>query len=163
MGQFAEPSEDNAFLADHVALLRHSFRHWTGRELADPALTDEQAARFLFNAEFVLVSHDNAADPVFNYGNRTALALFGMNWEEFTALPSRLSAEPAEREERSRLLREVGNHGFVDHHRGVRISRDGRRFLIDDATVWNLFDASGRHCGQAAMFQRWQDLPDTAS
>src|SRR3990172_8531438 len=42
--------------------------------------------------------------------------------------------------------------GFIETYRGVRISRSGRRFLIEQATVWNILDANGRSAGQAATF-----------
>lgn len=155
---FPKPCSLNDYLAPHVAILRNSLRHWTGRELAEPSWTDAEAARFVFHAPFVLVSHDMRADPVFNYANQMALALFEMDWETFTTLPSRMSAEPMERGERERLLNEVTKRGYIDHYRGVRVSRHGRRFLIEDAIVWNLLDAKGMHCGQAALFERWTFL-----
>jgi hypothetical protein len=95
---------------------------------------------------------------VFTYGNQTALGLFEMSWREFTSLPSRLSAEPMNQEERTRLLREVSARGFIESHSGVRISRTGRRFLIKRAIVWNLEDRAGRFCGQAATFGDWEPL-----
>ncbi|CAL1240781.1 MEKHLA domain-containing protein [Candidatus Methylocalor cossyra] len=158
MGAPEQPSEANAYLADHVARLGNSFYHWTGRSLFDPRMTPQEAARYLFHAPFAVVSHDHRPDPVFNYGNQTALALFGMRWEEFTALPSRLSAERQERAARERLLAAVAERGYVDDYRGIRIARHGRRFLIERATVWNVLDAQSRPCGQAAYFTEWRWL-----
>lgn len=158
MSEFSKPSEENAFLADHIALLRTSYRHWTGRELVSPRMSDEEAARYLFHAPLAMVSHDAAKDPIFNYANRAALELFGMSWEELTVLPSRLSAEAVNQEERTRLLAEVSQRGYIEHYQGVRIGRHGRRFLIEDAVVWNLLNSSGVPCGQAAMFQHWKHL-----
>jgi hypothetical protein len=152
---FPRPAEDNAFLADHVALMRCSFRHWTDRDLLDPHMTDEEAARFAFRARFVLVSHDTTPDPIFTYGNEIALALFGLTWEEFTALPSRLSAGPVSREERARSLEQATARGFIEDYQGLRIARGGRRFRIEQATVWNLIDLSGLIRGQAATFAHW--------
>lgn len=152
-----QPSEENGFLYLHVVLLRDSFRHWTGRDLLNPRMNDREAARFLFHAPFAVASHNAAKDPLFNYANRTAMNLFAMGWGEITALPSRLSAEPVKQEERERLLSEVSQRGFVEGYSGVRIGRHGRRFLIEDAIVWNLASPGGGPClGQAAMFKRWQ-------
>lgn len=39
------------------------------------------AARRLFEAPFVVVSHNAAADPILTYGNRAALPLWETNWE----------------------------------------------------------------------------------
>lgn len=153
-----EPSAANDFLAAHARLLCDSCRHWTGRSLVDPALDDVTAARTLFEAPFAVVSHGTESDPIFNYGNRKALELFGMTWRDFTRLPSRKSAEPVEREERERLLQRVTGHGFIDDYSGMRIAASGQRFTIQNATVWNLIDDVGHPCGQAAMFAEWQNL-----
>ncbi|BCX81051.1 hypothetical protein MIT9_P0629 [Methylomarinovum caldicuralii] len=152
------PSPANAWLAEHTERLRRSFRHWTGRDLVDPALDPVAAARRLYRAPFALVSHDDQADPRFDYANLTAQRLFERRWEEFVGLPSRLSAEAPLREERRRLLEQVSRHGYIGDYHGVRISRSGRRFLIEQATVWNVLDAQGRLIGQAACFSRWRWL-----
>jgi len=114
-----------------------------------------ETARALFHAPFAVVSHDTADDPVFNYANQKALELFEMDWQSITHTPSRLSAETVNREERQRLLAQVSANGFIDDYSGVRISASGRRFRIENATVWNLVDAEGRNAGQAAMFSNW--------
>jgi hypothetical protein len=36
------------------------------------------------------------------------------------------------------------------------VSASGRRFLVRQATVWNLIDPEGLPCGQAASFAEWQ-------
>jgi hypothetical protein len=93
-----------------------------------------------------------------NYGNAAALALWEMSWTELTATPSRLTAEAPNREERARLLAAVTSNGFIDDYSGIRISKNGRRFRIAQATVWNLISTDGKLCGQAAMFSRWDFL-----
>ena len=118
----------------------------------------EAFAEKLFHAPFVLVSHDTESDPVLNYGNAAALALWEMTWEELTRTPSRLTAEAPNREERARLLATVAARGFIDDYSGGRISKAGRRFKISRATVWNLLTKDGRPGGQAAMFDRWEFL-----
>ena len=145
-------------LLAHVALLRSSFQRLTGRELIGQSRNSEQAVLQLQQAPFAVVSHGTQADPIFNYANQTALNLFEMDWAAFTRLPSRLSAEALERSARDQLLQRVTQHGFVDDYSGVRISRTGRRFLVRDATVWNLLDENGLLCGQAAMLQHWEYL-----
>jgi hypothetical protein len=145
-------------LLKHVALLHSSYRHLTGQELLSAATDHKSAVLQLQRAPFAVVSHGVEADPIFNYANQTALDLFEMTWEDFTQLPSRLSAEAMERSERERLLQRVSKHGFVDDYSGIRISSSGRRFLVTDATVWNLLDESGLYQGQAALLKHWQFL-----
>ncbi|GAB6067288.1 MEKHLA domain-containing protein [Methylothermus subterraneus] len=153
-----EPSPANGFLAEHVRLLTASYRRWTGKDLIDPTLDPIAAARFLYHAPFALVSHDTRQDPVFNYANLTAQRLFGMDWPSFTRLPSRLSAEPLAQAERSRLLAEVSAKGYLADYRGVRIARDGRRFRLEGAEIWNVCDTNGAFYGQAARIARWRFL-----
>jgi hypothetical protein len=154
----AEPQKANNYIAAHVALLLSSLRRWTGRTLVDSALPAEEQARRIFEAPFVLLSHDAAPDPILNYANRTGLQLFELAWNELVAMPSRLTAEAPERAERARLLAEVSARGFIDNYSGVRVARSGRRFRIERATVWNVVDETGRYIGQAAMFSDWRNL-----
>lgn len=135
-----------------------SHLHFTGRRLLDVDSDGIDLAQALFEAPAVVVSHGTEPDPVLNYGNATALSLWGMNWEEFTKTPSRFTAEAPNREERARLLAAVTARGHIDDYSGVRITRDGRRFRITRATVWNLLSESGEPCGQAATFGRWEWL-----
>ncbi|HEY0234301.1 MAG TPA: MEKHLA domain-containing protein, partial [Afipia sp.] len=60
------------------------------------------------------------------------------SWGELIGLPSRLSAEAPERAERQRLLDAVARDGFISNYKGVRISKSGRRFWIENAIVWQL-------------------------
>ena len=150
-----EPGPDNLYFAEHAGLLLDSYRKLTGRQLV-PDGTAAQRAKALYEAGFVVVSHDTAADPVFNYANLAAQRLFEMDWDSFVALPSRLSAGPAERDERQRLLEAVMRNGYIDDYCGIRITRSGRRFRVEAATVWNLTDAHGKPAGQAAAFSVWR-------
>jgi len=152
-----EPCEANAWQTGHVELLRSNLKHWTGCGLMEEcdALA---AARQLYFAPFALLSHGLEDDPVINYANRTAQLLFEMDWAEFVKLPSRLSAEAVLQQERDMLLKRVSQNGYIDDYSGVRISKTGKRFLIDHASVWNLLDDQGKYAGQAAMFSIWHHL-----
>jgi hypothetical protein len=152
------PQENNDYLTVHARQLIESYHHWTGRDLVDPNLSPFEQARALYEAPFVTASHGTEADPVFNYANRAALALFETTWADFISMPSRLSAEPVAREERAKLLARVNQHGFIDDYSGVRISTSGRRFRIRRATVWNVIDARGAPGGQAVVFRDWEYL-----
>ena len=112
----------------------------------------------LDHAAFVVVSHGTQADPILYYGNQTALSLWEMPVERLIQTPSRLTAEPMHREERARLMERTTREGFVDDYQGIRISSTGRRFRIDQATVWNLMNSSGQLVGQAATFSEWRFL-----
>jgi len=153
-----QPSEENQFYAGHVTRLLASLRRWTRRDLIDPRLPEVEQARLIFDAPFVLLSHNTAADPFLNYGNRAAMQLFELGWEELIQTPSRLTAEAMHRDERARLLDAVTRGGFIDDYRGIRISSSGRRFFIERATVWNVFDECGAPYGQAATFDAWHYL-----
>ena len=152
------PTEENNFLVEHVVDIGNSYRQLLLKELIPNIQSDEQLARQLFYAPFAVVSHDTATDPVFNYANLKALALFELSWEDFTCLPSRLSAEPFVQAERDRLLAEVMEKGYIDNYEGVRISSTGKKFQIRNAVVWNLMDNNHHYKGQAAWFDKWAFL-----
>jgi hypothetical protein len=144
---------------EHAQMLLDSFARLLGRDLIPRDAPPAEQARRLFESPFVVVSHGTEADPVLNYGNATALALWEMDWSTFVQTPSRLTAEPMHRDERARLLERTRRDGYVDDYAGVRISQSGRRFQIEQAIVWNLIDDAGNLHGQAATFVRWTPLP----
>ena len=142
----------------HSQRLFRSFQHWTGYALIDTNAPPIIVAQELFEASFVLVSHGFESEPIFNYGNRQALKLWQLDWEAFTKLPSRCSAEPVEQSERERMLAQAKNQGFISNCRGIRISSTGKRFFIEDGIIWNVLDEAQRPCGQAATFNRWTPI-----
>lgn len=139
-------------------LLLDSFARLLGRDLVAPEGSAVARAERLYRAPFVVVAHGVEADPILTYGNAAALALWEMDADAFTRTPSRLTAEPMHRDERARLLERTTRDGYVDDYAGIRISRSGRRFRIEQAIVWCLADASGTPRGQAATFGRWTRL-----
>ncbi|HWI12959.1 MAG TPA: MEKHLA domain-containing protein [Burkholderiales bacterium] len=149
------PSRDNAWLADHAALLLDSYERLLHAPLV-PHGERMQRAQALYESPIVVVSHDTAADPVFNYANLAAQRLFELDWESFVRLPSRLSAGPVHRDERQRLLAIVTRQGYIDDYSGIRVASSGRQFRIAQATVWNVAHADGKYAGQAACFSRWE-------
>jgi uncharacterized membrane protein len=147
-------------------ILLDSYRQLIGSELIerdrfssrDAAQTLIKQAQLLYTAPFVVVSHDTQSDPVLNYGNQVALDLWEMDWQTLTQTRSRNTAEPMNQTTRQEMLARAHNQGFISDYQGVRISSSGRRFLIDRATIWNLIDAAGQPCGQAATFATWKYL-----
>lgn len=142
---------------EQAHLILSSFLQVTGKHLIEPDPAVDLDVK-LFEAKFCVLSHNDDSDPMFNYGNRVALELFELNWDELTSLPSRLSAEPQRREERQRLLKEVAEKGYIDNYQGVRVSSSGRRFMVKKSIVWNLIDDAGRYHGQAAVLLDWEML-----
>ena len=143
---------------EHVECLLRSFKYWTGRDLWPVSKDPGETARGLWEASFVVASNGVEKDPILNYGNQAALKLWEMPWEKFVQTPSRFTAEPMEREERTGFLARVKQDGFIDNYQGIRISSSGRRFRIEQATVWNLLDERGNYAGQAATFSRFTYL-----
>jgi MEKHLA domain len=143
------------FMVTWSQLLLDSFRHWTGRDLLIRTGTPDAQAQALFAASLVVVSHGAEADPLLNYGNQQALDLWELSWAQLTSTPSRLTAEPMNRDERARMLAVAEKQGYYSGYRGIRISSTGKRFLVEDATVWNVVDGQGIRVGQAATFARW--------
>ncbi|MBD2138570.1 MEKHLA domain-containing protein [Anabaena sp. FACHB-1237] len=135
----------------------NSYYHWTGKHLIDTNGTDKEIAARLFHADFPVLSHTNADDPIFNYGNQMALSLWEIDWDELIKLPSRKSAEPIEQAERDRIIKNCQEQGICNYQ-VVRISTKGQRFFIPDGILWNLLDEHQQLCGQAATFSTWEML-----
>ena len=139
---------------DFFNLLTSSFARLVGRPLVEPP----QDAEWLYNeAPFVVLAHNTEPDPRFVYANRAAQRCFGYDWNEFVLLPSRLSADMQDRQERQRLLDAVARDGFIANYRGLRVTRSGHHFWMQDGIVWQLVDEKGHHHGQAATFSRWTE------
>ena len=126
-----EPSEGNGYLETHVRCLLRSFNRWTGKSLYDASLPGVEQGRQLFNALFVVLSHNTGS--VLNYANRAGLNLFELTWEELVTLPSRQTTEPSEQAERERLLATVARQGYIDNYRGVRVNKSGRLVIVGKA------------------------------
>jgi len=152
------PNPSNGYHHEHTEILLSSFRHWTGRDLITTSSDIISNARTLFTSTTIVVSHGTEDDPIFNYGNASALELFELEWDDFTRMPSRKSADAVNRTQRANILNEVAKNGFSESYAGIRISASGRRFQIADAILWNLLDNEGRYCGQAACFDQWEYL-----
>ena len=64
---------------------------------------------------------------------------------------SRLKGEVA------RILKE---EGYITNYRSIRISRAGKRFWVENATIWTVTDPTGIVLGQAATFSKWTPIVD---
>ena len=148
----------NPAVVEWTQRLLNSYRHWTSRELIERIGEPEVQAYRLCQAPFVVVSHGVETDPLLNYGNQAALDLWETTWDRLVRTPSRLTAEPVNRAEREWMLEQARTRGYLDSYRGVRISSTGRRFLIENALIWNVLDAEGQKVGQAATFSQWTRL-----
>ena len=126
---------------------------------ASPLLVTQE----LFAAELVLLAHDGAdpssdPGPRLIYANRAALRLWQRPWAELVGMPSRLTAEPAERASRRQALLAAQAKEAIAGYSGIRIDSRGRRFQIEGARLLTLRDEAGQPCGQAACFSRWHWL-----
>ena len=134
-----------------------SYKHWLNKELVGGGLAGKKLVRAFYEADFVLLSHKFFTDePRFVFANKTALELWGYRLDEFIGMPSKNSAEPDAREEREQLLARAEKYGFIDDYSGIRIAKDGSRFLIQDVTLWNVLDEEKSQVGQAAMFRKFE-------
>lgn len=135
---------------EFFALLTRSYARLVGA----PLVPEGCGPAWLYHeASFAVVAHNTDPDPRFIYANTAAQACFEYPWHEFIQLRSRFSAEEPDRFERQRLLESVARRGFVTGYSGVRITRSGRRFRIQDGVVWQLINEIGVSFGQAAVFQ----------
>jgi hypothetical protein len=140
----------------HARLIIDSYERLTGKKLLEEEPLPGTEFEELYHIPFIVLSHGREQDPLLNFGNLAAQKLWDMDWDTFTQTPSRLTAEPMEREARDNFLRIVNEQDFIDNYTGIRISSSGRRFYIVDTTVWNLIDENGHNHGQAATFREYR-------
>jgi hypothetical protein len=119
--------------------------------------TPLQRSQALFATTTVVLAHDGAdpggdPGPRLIYANRAALQLWRRPWAGLVGMPSRLTAEPAERAARAQALHSVQRLQAIADYSGIRIDSQGRRFRISGARVWTLPG------GQAAAFSTWHWL-----
>ncbi len=157
-GSAVEETLDIQVVLPQTETILRSYRHWLRKDLITPKGGVLDQATALLHAPFVVAAANAEADPILVYGNQKALDLWELPWGKFIRTLARKTAEPMEQEDRDRFLAEVRKNGFVTDYSGIRISSTGRRFRIRQATVWNLLDEGNRYCGQAASFDRWDDL-----
>ena len=124
------------------------------------AVPPEHQAQELFACSTVVLAHDGAdpggdPGPRLIYANAAALQLWQRPWAAMVGMPSRLTAASTERRDRARMLTQALQQHAISGYSGIRISSGGRRFQIDNARLWTLWDDQGRPCGQAAAFNRW--------
>lgn len=140
-------------------LLADSYARLLGRPLVPQVMHVDEATEWLYeHAPFAVLAHNTDPDPVFIYGNKAAQRRFGYSWDEITRLPSRLSAEAPNREERQQFLARVQRLGYEAGYKGVRVTKSGQRFMIEEATLWQLLDADGTLHGQAVVIPRTRDI-----
>jgi PAS domain-containing protein len=140
-------------------LLVGSYRRLVGQDPPFVAKTQRDAARWLYeDAAACVLAHSTETDPRFIYANKAAQDLLEYSWDEIVMLPSRFSAEAPNRAERQRLLDAVARDGFATGYSGVRISKTGRRFRIEDGVLWELRDTQGALHGVAATFTQWRNV-----
>lgn len=137
----------------------NSYRDLLGKSLLpDPSSNEDERAIQLFELNAVVLAHGAQDDPVFCYGNLAAIKLWQIDLATLLTMPSRKSAEPVERSDRSEMLKQGLERGFITDYEGVRISATGKRFMVRNATIWNVLDEAGDRVGQAATFSDWAYL-----
>lgn len=143
-------------IVQHSKRILTSYESITGIRLFDISYSDAYCSYLLYHAPYVVVSHGIQQDPIFNYANLVAQQLWKLDWNQFTALPSRLSAEAERTEDRQRLLEEAAQKGYINNYEGIRISSTGIRFKIEKVLLWNLPDERNAKIGQVALFRNWE-------
>jgi hypothetical protein len=153
------PGENNDYHAPYIARVVRSFAHVTGKNLVREAGLDTDAlGKSAWSGQFALLTHRGDRLATLNYGNLFALRLWEMDWSQLTVTPSRETAPREASAARDLLMEKVAKDNFVTGYSGERASRTGRRFLIEDVTIWRLLDEKNQPFGMAAFFRRFRYL-----
>lgn len=158
------PSSSNDYHREHVLIMLENLKRWTNYDLiAEYGFSLETLGVQIFNADFYLLSHDTAADPILTYGNQQVLNQWEVSWAELTTMHSRETAKPIDQAERSILMAQVKADNYISGYSGIRVSKTGKEFQISDGIVWNLFTKNGDFYGQAAWFKSVKNSDDLAN
>jgi hypothetical protein len=150
----AIPSPENNYHSDRVMLILDNLKRWTNYDLIqDYGFSLANLGAEVFNADFYLLSHNGAIDPILNYGNQQVLDLWEVSWDELMRMYSKDTAKPDDRSARSQIMNQVKTQNYITGYNGVRVSKTGKEFQILDVTIWNLFTDNGNPYGQAAWFK----------
>ena len=75
----AIPTPNNHYHREHVLLLLKNSKRWTSLDLIDKyEFSLDKLGEQVFHADFYLLSHNNAADPILTYGNQQVLQQFAI-------------------------------------------------------------------------------------
>jgi len=143
---------DHRFVTRATVIL-DSFRRCVGRELIDRSGDAAEDARRLFDLPLAVLAHDTAPQPLLDWANQAAARAFDATPESLLGKLSSATAPPDATADRHQLFEILARRGFVTGYSGVRISFTGRRFIIDDVTVFALVDEAGRPAGHAAVIR----------
>ncbi|KGG25314.1 MULTISPECIES: MEKHLA domain-containing protein [unclassified Prochlorococcus] len=113
------------------------------------------AGQELFAATQPVLAHSDGHDPNLSYANAAALQLWGRRWEEMVGMPSRLTAPTSEQDARANALGRALQKDAIKGYQGIRMNNEGRRFLINNARIWTLWNQEGLRIGQAALIGSW--------
>jgi len=148
------PDASNKYYRDHLSIVLENLKRWTSYDLIkEYGFSEENLGEQVFDADFYILSHNNAADPILNYGNDRVLKLWETSWEELTTMYSRDTAKPVNLSARLAMIEQVKLQNYISGYSGLRISKTGKEFKILDVTIWNILTNNGDLYGQAAWFK----------
>ena len=144
-----------------VNLLQSSYKKAFGIPLFVCSKVDDEhrlESQELFSLQKVVLAHNNQEDPCLIYANAYALRLWGRNWNEMINMPSRHTAPTNNQIQREVALKHAKIKHAVQGYQGIRISKNGQKFLINNARIWTIWSHDRSPLGQAAAFTNWSNI-----
>jgi len=142
---------DDRHFVTRATVILDTHRRLLGRELILRSGDAAEDARRLFDLPQAVLAHDTAPRPLLDWANFAAARAFDATPETLLGRPSADTAPADATADRRALFDVLARQGFVTGYSGVRVSVTGRRFIIEDVTVFALVDEAGRPAGHAAV------------
>lgn len=155
--------DSDAVWLTRAAEILDSFRRLLGRELMPRSGNPAEDARRLFDLPQAVLAHDTSPAPLLDWANLAAAKAFDATPEALLGRPSADTAPADATADRRALFDKLAARGFVTGYSGVRVSLTGRRFVIDDVTVFEVTNAVGRPAGHAAVIAKTRATPPSAA
>ena len=108
----------NDYHREHIVIMLDNLKRWTNYDLIkEYGFSLDRLGEQVFNADFYLLSHNTATDPVLTYGNQQVLDRWEVSWQELISMRSSDTAKSVDRSQRSMLMAQVKQHNYISGYR----------------------------------------------
>lgn len=141
---------DTSEIAEQMLLLNKRFEESFNDTLV-PFLDAQDLAIKLHHAPYPLFAYDGNDNPKYTYMNLAAQRLFKVEQHEVKHLHVTETTEELLRKNLLNFIQEVKSKKRYLSYSGLRITKNGERFRLENAYLWVIYDDHKQYIGQGCM------------